>query len=338
MRKQRIRLGVIGAGIAAKKLHLPALRKLSDFYEITAVTSGHIEGAEEFSQMLDNKAQVFNNYHHLIVSGMIDAVDVAVPPQFNFDIVQDALRNGIHVICEKPIAENTMSAKKILKLARAYDKVFVLAESQRYDPELKHISELIRIGKIGKPSLFDWNVIVNFRESNEYVKTSWRKAPKHIGGFLSDGGVHHMAVLREIFGEVEEVSAMVTKVNGQIGGEDTMTLSMQFKSGMIGNYSVSYGLRAPAHKSLKIYGTSGKMRVTPREIEVIKENEEIEKYPAQIVNLFEEEFKEFYRAVAENASVKTGTPESALIDLAIIEAGVRSSKLGCVVKIDELLE
>ncbi len=335
---KRIRLGVVGAGIAARKLHLPALRKLSEFYEITAVASGHVESAEKFAQMTGDKVQVFNNYHHLIVSGMVDAIDVAVPPQFNFDIVQDALRNGIHVICEKPIAENTASAKKILKMARAYDKVFVLAESQRYDPELEQISQLIRMGKIGKPSLFDWNVIVNFGKDNEYVRTSWRKEPKHVGGFLSDGGVHHMAVLRKIFGEVEEVSGMVTKVNDQIGGDDTMTLNMQFKNGMIGNYSVSYGLQAPAHKSLKIYGTFGKMRVTPREIEVIRENEEIEKHPAQIVNLFEEEFKEFYHAVIEGAPVRVGTPESALIDLAIVEAGINSSKLGCMVKIDDLLE
>ncbi len=334
---KRIRLGIIGSGIAARKLHLPALRKLSEFYEITAVASGHVENAEKFAKLFEKKPRVFNDYHHLMISGLVDAVDLAVPPQFNFEIVQDALRNGIHVICEKPIAENVEVAKKIINMSRSYDRVFMVAESQRYDPELKQITDLIRMGKIGTPELFDWNVIVNFGKDNEYVNTPWRKNPKHIGGFLSDGGVHNVASLRAIFGEVEEVSGMVSKVSDYIGGEDTMVLNMKFISGVIGNYSVSYALDAPAHRSLKIYGTRGKMRATPREVEVIRESG-IEKYPSPITNLFVEEFKEFYSAVSAGIPIELGTPESALRDLAIIEAGINSSRTGCAIRIEELLE
>ncbi len=335
---KKVRLGLVGTGIAMRKLHYPALRKLSDLFDVVAVSSRHVENAEKFASEFDKELQVFNNYHHMIVSGLVDAIDIAVPPQYNFEIVQDALRNGVHVICEKPIAENVKAAKNLLRTSRAYDHIFMIAESQRYDPQLIQISDLIRIGKIGKPVMFDWNVIVNFSEDNEYVNTDWRKSPKHVGGFLSDGGVHHMAVLRAIFGEVVEVSGFVTKVNDHIGGEDTMVLNMLFENGVMGSYSVSYGLRAPAHKSLKIYGTRGKIRATPREIEIIKENNEIEKHEAPIVNLFEEEFKEFYRAIVEGEEVKLGAPESALKDLALIEAGIHSSRIGCMVRMDEFLE
>lgn len=332
-----IRLGIVGSGIAARKLHLPALRKLSEFYEITAVTSGHVENAQKFADLFEKKPRVFNNYHHMMISGLVDAVDLVVPPQFNFEIVQDALRNGIHVICEKPIAENVESAKKIINMSRSYDRVFMVAESQRYDPELKQITDLISMSEIGTPKLFDWNVIVNFGKDNEYVNTSWRKNPKHIGGFLSDGGVHNIAVLRAIFGEVESVSGMVSKVSDYIGGDDTMVLNMKFKNGVIGNYSVSYALDAPAHKSLKIYGTRGKIRATPREVEVIKKNG-TKKYPSPLTNLFVEEFKEFYSAVNEGIPIELGRPESALKDLAIIEAGINSARTGCAIHIEELLE
>ncbi len=334
---KRIRLGIIGTGIAAKKLHLPALRKLPELFEVTAVASGHMENAQKFAEQFEKKPRVFNDYHHLIISGLVDAVDLAVPPHFNLEIIQDALRNGIHVMCEKPIAENVETAKKIINISRAYDQIFMVAENQRYDPELKQISDLIRMGKIGTPKLFDWNVIVNFGKDNEYVNTPWRKNPKHIGGFLSDGGVHNVAVLRAILGEVEEVCGMVSKVSEYIGGDDTMVLNMRFKNGVIGSYSVSYALDAPAHKSLKIYGTRGKMRATPREVEIIKENT-IEKYPSSITNLFVEEFKEFHSAIADGMPIKFGTPESALRDLAIIEAGVKSSRTGCAIRIEELLE
>ncbi len=335
---KKVRLGLIGTGIAMKKLHYPALRKLSDLFDVVAVASEHVESSQEFVKEIDANIHVFNNYHHMIVSGLVDAVDVAIPPQFNLEVVRDALRNGVHVICEKPIAENVKVAKEILKVARGYDRIFMVAESQRYDLQLNQINDLIRIGKIGKPAMFDWNVIVNFSEDNEYVRTPWRIEPKHVGGFLSDGGVHHMAVLRAIFGEVSEVSGFVRKINDHIGGEDTMVLNMLFKNGIVGSYSVSYGLRAPAHKSLKIYGTHGKMRATPRTTEVIKENGEIEEYEAPIVNLFEEEFKEFYNAVVNRTEIKLGTPDEALKDLALIEAGIHSSHIGCVVKMDEFLE
>ncbi len=335
---RKIRLGLVGTGIAMRKLHYPALRKLANIFEVTAVTSGKVENAEKFAQDLDPNIRPFNNVHYMLVSGLVDAIDVAVPPQYNFEIVQDALRNGIHVICEKPIAENIESGKKLLNLSRSYERVFMIAESQRYDPQLNQIEDLIRIGKIGKPVMFDWNVIVSFKEDNQYVNTVWRKNPQHVGGFLSDGGVHHMAVLREIFGEVDEVSAFVSKVNDHIGGEDTMVMNMLFRNGVIGSYSVSYGLSAPAHKSLKIYGTRGKIRATPRQIEVIKENDEIEEYEAPMVNLFEEEFKEFYKAVVENEKVRFGTPESALRDLALIEAGIHSARIGCMIRMSEFLD
>ncbi len=335
---KKVRLGLVGSGIAMTKLHYPALRKLSDLFDVVAISSGHVENAEKFASTFDRDIHVFNDYHHMIISGLVDAIDVAVPPQYNFDIVQDALRNGVHVICEKPIAENVKRGKELIKLSESYDRIFMIAESQRYDPQLDQINDLIRIGKIGKPVMFDWNVIVNFSEDNEYVNTSWRKAPKHVGGFLSDGGVHHMAVLRAIFGEVSEVAGFVSKVNDHIGGEDTMVLNMLFENGVIGSYSVSYGLRAPAHKSLKIYGTHGKMKATPREIEIIKENEEIERHAAPMVNLFEEEFKEFYNAIVQGSRIQRGSPESALKDLALIEAGIHSARIGCMVRMNEFLE
>lgn len=336
---RRIHLGIIGSGIAATKLHLPALKKLPDLYEIKAVASGHIENAREFAGVCGGEPRVFNNYHHLIVSGLVDAVDVAVPPEMNLEIVEDALRNGIHVICEKPIAENVDAGKKLARLSLNYaDRVLMVGESQRYDPELAQINDLIRSDIIGKPVLFDWNVIVHMGRTNEYVNTPWRHNPKHIGGFLSDGGVHHMATLRAIFGEVDEVSSMIASESDYIGSYDTMVMNMKFSNGIFGNYTVSYALDAPSNNSLKIYGTNGTIRATPTTISIFR-GDGVERYQVPMVNLFSEEFREFYSAIIDGVSPKLGTPEAALKDLAIIEAGIRSAmNSGTAIRISDLLK
>lgn len=147
-----------------------------------------------------------------------------------------------------------------------------------------------------------------------------------------------MATLRAIFGEVDEVSSMVAKESDYIGSYDTMVMNMKFSNGIFGNYTVSYALDAPSNNSLKIYGTEGTIRATPSAISIFK-GENVERYKVPMVNLFAEEFKEFYSAIIEGIPPKLGTPEAALKDLAIVEAGIRSATVsGTAVRISDLLK
>ena len=74
----KVRLGIVGAGIASRELHLPALRKLADLYEITAVNSRTVEKAEDFARLVGTNPRIFSSYDDMLGSGEIDAVALAV--------------------------------------------------------------------------------------------------------------------------------------------------------------------------------------------------------------------------------------------------------------------
>ena len=64
---ERIRLGVIGTGMAWERLHWPALKKLSDKYEITAVCNKTLEKAQTFANSISlTPDSVYADYRDML--------------------------------------------------------------------------------------------------------------------------------------------------------------------------------------------------------------------------------------------------------------------------------
>ncbi|PLV57698.1 Gfo/Idh/MocA family protein [Thermotoga sp. SG1] len=324
---EKVRLGIVGCGIAARTLHLPALKKLSHLFEITAVTSRTKEHAEEFAEMVGNP-RVFENYEDLLDSGLVDAVDLTLPVELNLPFIEKALQRGVHVICEKPISIDVETGKRVVRLAGNSDKTVYIAESFRHVPAFWKAKELIEEGKVGEPVYMNWQIWVGMDESNEYVHTDWRRNPKHVGGFLSDGGVHHVAAMRLILGEVEWVSAIVKDLSPLLGGMDFLSSIFEFENGVVGNYTVSYSLKG--NDRFEIAGTKGRMEIFWDKI--VLNGKEIEVHHE---DSYQKEFEDFYRVITGEKKNDLGDPLEALKDLAFIEACVRSQ--GSRVSVSSLL-
>nr|WP_128080911.1 MULTISPECIES: Gfo/Idh/MocA family oxidoreductase [unclassified Thermotoga] len=313
---RKIRLGVVGCGIAARELHLPALKNLSHLFEITAVTSRTKSHAEEFAKMVGNPV-VFDRYEELLDSGLVDAVDLTLPVELNLSFIEKALQKGVHVICEKPISTDVETGKKVVELSKKSEKTVYIAENFRHVPAFWKAKELVESGSIGDPVFMSWQIWVGMDENNKYVHTDWRKKPKHVGGFLSDGGVHHAAAMRLILGEIEWVSAVAKDLSPLLGGMDFLSSIFEFESGVVGNYTVSYSLRGDDR--FEIVGTKGRMEIFWDRI--VLNGEEIE-VPHQ--DSYQREFEDFYRVIMGEKRNDLGDPLEALKDLAFIEACVRS--------------
>ncbi|MDI3475940.1 MAG: hypothetical protein PWQ79_1420 [Thermococcaceae archaeon] len=313
----KIRLGIVGCGIAAKTLHIPALKELSDIFEVTAVTSRTREHAEECAELLGG-AKVFESYEDLLQSGEVDAVDLALPVELNLPFIKKAVENGVHVICEKPISTDVKTGKEIVQIASGSDVVVYIAENFRHIPAFWRARELIDAGKIGEPVFTSWHVWVGMDEGNPYVHTGWRKSPKHVGGFLSDGGVHHVAAMRLIFGDVAWISAAVRDLSPLLGGLDFMSSLLEFESGVVGTYTAGYSIKGKDR--FEIVGTHGRMLVESDRI--LLNGEEIGVNPE---NSYKLEFEDFYRVVMGERENVLGSPLEALKDLAVIEAAVKSN-------------
>ncbi len=331
---RKINLAIVGCGIVAKEHHYPALNKLKEKYNVVAVNSKTRKNAEKFSDMFENHPRVFDTYDDLLAWGEFDAVDLALPTEYNVEFIQKALINNKSVFCEKPIAVNTDESKKILGMSALSSNVVYIAENFRHINAHYRIKKIIDTGKIGKLQFIIWKQLIGMKNDNKYVGTLWRKKPKHIGGFLSDGGVHHIAAIRIFMGEIESVYAKTKKVSDYLGGDDTLFMTMNFKEGYIGSYTVSYAL-GDGRIKIDIYGDSGSIKIRKNYFIVETEKEKLT-YKIPRESSFANEFLDFYR-VFNGAVNIMGDPLEAIKDLAVIEAGVSSSVKGKEVAIKKFL-
>ncbi|MFO7881091.1 MAG: Gfo/Idh/MocA family oxidoreductase [Kosmotogaceae bacterium] len=333
---KKIRLGIVGTGIAARDLHLPALKQLSDKYQITALASRTRSKAEKLANMIEPRPKVLENYDELLKSNLVDVIDITVPIHLNPEFIQKALAYGYDVICEKPLGANMHQARQVLNSEKNTNRIVYIAENFRHIKAFKEAKQLIESGEIGDPSLLIWHEVKLAGKDAKYVNTEWRKDPKHIGGFISDGGVHHIAAIRQIMGDIKSVTAIQKTVRSYLGSTDTLSANFAFESGAIGNYTVSFGLNTENNPK-KAIGTEGEI-VIESEVKLVLDNEKGE----NIIDLPEEnsyknEFDDFYEVYAEKKDNNLGNVIEAAKDLATIEAALLSAKTSKTIEVNDLL-
>jgi predicted dehydrogenase len=313
---EKIKLGIIGCGLAAKKLHYPALQELKDKFEIAAV-SNHTElKAKEFSFMVGG-VPYYLNYKDLLKRKDIEAVDIALPIHLNYQAAKDALDAGKHILLEKPLAANLTDAKTMLEFTTKYKTVMLLAENFRYKKLFQRIKELIEEGKIGKPYSVIWNNFGNVAD-NEFGQIEWRKHHQYKGGFITDSGVHNIAALRLIFGEITPVSLFIQSINPGVGKVDTCSLQMKFPNNIYGTLYLYFSSAFYSENRLMIFGDKGNL-ISDGESRIILKTNSKRDYLEDVKtgNGFKEEFDDFYSAIRTGSKVKS-TFEEGYKDLATI--------------------
>lgn len=263
---KKIRLGVIGTGLAWERLHYPALQELNDKYEIAALTNRTRADAENFARKtgLDMK-NVYDDYHEMLRRDDLDAIDILVPIGQNYKISADVAEAGFDFICEKPLAPDMKQAEKFLELSRRKSGLkIMIAENYRYDEEHGKIKQLLNEGRIGNVIYFIDNNVTCFpcvMGQDTYAGTEWRQHPDFEGGAFLDAALHDLAGMRYLFGEVDCVQAFGRPQKQDFNPYVSVNSNILFKNGVIGQYTYyPSGIEAlkPA-VGLRIFGTGGQI-------------------------------------------------------------------------------
>jgi predicted dehydrogenase len=321
--QQPVRIAIIGAGIFARDAHIPAMLALGNTFEIVAICSRREESARALTEKLPNKADVYTDISQLLARQDIEAIDILLPIATMPDVVEQALAAGKHVISEKPIGPDVATARRLL--TRKTDKVWMVAENWRFDPAFMQALEVLQRGEIGKPLLCQFAGYGRVDQSVKYYHTDWRRDNSFPGGFLLDGGVHNVAAMRMLLGEIANVSAVLTQIQPDLPPADTVIATLRFESGLVGSYTVTFGVEAPWEGGLSILGEQGALRVRSGTLEVTTKGQtrRISTPPDDV----KQELAAFAAAIREGTPHRD-TPEEAARDLAVIEAMLKSAKTG----------
>lgn len=336
MPQNHLRLGVIGCGLAAKNLHWPALRQMPEKFQIVAACSRTPEKAQEFAQ-LAGTSSIVTDYRRLLEAPEIDAVLVALPIAQNAPVVKDCLSAGKHVLCEKPLAHTLDAAKLLRDFAQQASPVLLVGENYYYREDFNDAVALIREGRMGEVFLLAYEMTAEIDHTKSYGATAWRQVPAHRGGFVSDAGVHHIAVLRMLGGEIRRVQAFAKNVHPVVRAEDNIVATLEFANGAIGHYSATYTAKAPKHATrVRLLGTAGSIEILHGELSFFNPSlaaqPEIRRYPS-FDNGFKNEWKAFYEAICHGKSFPS-TAEQCFTDQQVIWALLDSAARGELIKLN----
>jgi predicted dehydrogenase len=141
-----------------------------------------------------------------------------------------------------------------------------------------------------------------------------------------DGGIHNLAALRLILGEITQVSATSCLNSPDLPPADTIAATLTFANGVIGTYLATYATAAPWPPQLYIGGSAGSLRVQRKEIELTREGK-TERIETTGFDGVEKELVAFADSIRTGAP-HLNTPEEALRDLAVVEALLASAASG----------
>jgi predicted dehydrogenase len=318
---RKLRLGIIGTGIATNDLYFPQLQKLRSRIEIVAVANRRRSKAAAFAKRA-GVARVHATGEALLRDPAVEAVLLSLPIYLNARWVMKALRAGKHVLCEKPIAATVEEGRRLVREVERFDRVYLVGENFFFTPHMEKARSWVKRGALGKVRLVEASQLFLSTPDNKYAKTAWRKRPKHVGGALVDAGVHVANLVRETFGMPIRVRNLTALQKPWLAPLDTALATLSFENGALGTwkscFSVEVGREVPM---LRAYGTRANLEVYyGRSVLSVHGRKPIEAKSPE--NGFYHEFLHFASAVVRGEKLRF-TPRQALADLELMARIVR---------------
>ncbi len=262
---EKIRVGIIGTGLAWERLHYPAYQELSDRYEIVALCDIDKSRAEDWGRRLglNLDRDIYTECQTMIERGDIQVIDIMVPISKNHMVAEMVAHSGKSIILEKPISATVEQAIDTLELSRHYGIHIMIAENYRYSDEFNIIRDLVNQQKVGSPVYFIYNSTSCFPCSmtkDTFTATEWRQHPAYPGGDILDAAIHDLAGLRHVFGGIRYLQAFGVPQKDDFSPYAVVTSNIHFMNGgVIGQFSYYPAGREIQRPlvGLRIFGTNG---------------------------------------------------------------------------------
>ena len=328
-----IRIALLGSGIFAREAHAPALRVLSEEFEVVAIYSRSSENAAALAATFPQPVDLYTEVSELLARDDIEAVDSVLPIALQPAAIEAALRAGKHIMSEKPAAPDVAAGKHLLAVAEACEReagrIWMVAENFRYAEIYQAARRSLEHGDIGMPVQLSWSSYSAMNMENRYYHTPWRRDQSFPGGFILDGGVHNIAAVRTVMGDIDAVSAIITQIRADLPPADTVSATLRFASGAVGTFSLTFVTGIAWESPMFVVGERGALRVGAPTLEIMSEGSiRRQSFPDDTIRAELADFAEGIRQGKDRHS----TARQAVGDVAVIEAMFASAESGRFVK------
>jgi predicted dehydrogenase len=160
--RDKLRIGVIGAGRWAESAHLPGFTR-SPLGDVVMICDLDAEKARARAKQF-NIPEWVTDYEKVLSRPDIDVVDIVTRGDNHEELTFAALEAGKHVLVEKPVCHDYRDVWRAHNLARSKNLKTKVGLTFRYAPAVQYMFELIREGFIGDPYIFN-----GFEQNSQWI-------------------------------------------------------------------------------------------------------------------------------------------------------------------------
>ena len=255
----KYRFALVGCGKIGPR-HAEQMARLGS---ITAVCDTDRKKARALAGQYNTLA--YNSLDELLLreNNNIDVISICTPNYLHAPHTIQSLRNGLNVLCEKPMSITVEEGNNMLAVAEASNRRLFIVKQNRLNPPVKLVKKLLDEGKLGKVHAFQVNCFWN-RSRSYYIDSPWKGRKAMDGGILLTQFSHFVDLLVWFLGEATCVRAMQSNflLGDTIEMEDTGFAVLRLKSGATGtfNYTVtSFGKNMEG--SITLFGEKGTVKI-----------------------------------------------------------------------------
>jgi xylose dehydrogenase (NAD/NADP) len=247
----KVRWGLLSTARINSEL-IPVIRA-SERGELVAVASRDLEKAQAYAAEWEIP-QAFGSYEAMLESGAIDAVYIGLPNHLHATWSISAMKAGMHVLCEKPLALSVDEVDRMVATSRVTGRNLAEAFMYRHHPQTKIAGEWAGSGRLGEITVV--RGVFNFALED---RGDIRLVPEYGGGCLWDVGVYPLSFAQFIFGGAPQRVTAEQWV-GESGVDEDFVGQMLYPGGRLAQISSSF--RTPYYNSAEIIGTAGRLFLT----------------------------------------------------------------------------
>ncbi|MET0497894.1 MAG: Gfo/Idh/MocA family oxidoreductase [Steroidobacteraceae bacterium] len=284
-----LRTAVIGVGYLGR-FHAQKYAQLAGS-ELVAVVDADAAAAQRVGAEL--KVEGTSDYASVL--GRVDAISIAVPTPLHHAIGCEALRRGVHVLMEKPIATTVAEARELVELAAQHRCVLQVGHLERFNPAI-----VAAVARLGKPRFVESHRLAPFKQRGSDVSV------------VLDLMIHDIDLIQELVGEpIVSIDAVGAQIfSGEI---DIVNARIRFQGGCVANTTASR-ISLKQERKIRIFQDDAYLSIDMQQkiLTVIRKKDEAAvESPAQVA-IEEQSFDQGDALLAEIeaflAAIRNGTP------------------------------
>jgi len=336
MKMTTLKIAFAGTGYI-NKIHARAAQACG--LELYAVVNHKPDSMLTFAKQFNIPHQ-YSTIEAMLKEGGVDALVVGTPNYLHAPQAIAALNAGVHVMVEKPMAQNAAEARQMCEASEKSGATLMVAHCWRFDPEVLWLkAQSAKLGKIIRTKGI--GVHAHWGPGGWFTQKRFAG-----GGAMADVGIHALDTARFLLGDPKPVSvyARIGTYYKDFDVDDTGVTIVNWDNGAT-SYIESGWWQPHAdapNAGTQLYGTKGFGQLFPTRIELGaatgKEPEVIEpgfEFPRKEhapQSLYNDQLKTFVECVMKKRTPIPGGAEG-LINMKIIDAAYESSRTGKAVEL-----